>query len=291
MNTHCERTLQSLLQNKRAKLQVLFASLRIEASSQRRPARFFKTVMGATLAIVLFAFSGFCDKEVAFIGLTGAQAPAIEKTFNRHFLEDLAMIPGVHSLNTIEIANLRERTSSDFDIVSMTPALFASLKRFASDSTLVIWGRVKECSIRPERFWVIGAGIRGTLAIELTIYDLAGGKFIYIGDVKASTLEKKGIVLWWSVERALQISAQERTQILDDIELKGVYASGRILSTLMLNETSQKSQKGKWPSDSAKKTQKSNLNKNPPNEEPPVIDEEPADFGSTDSTVDSTKQK
>jgi len=251
-----------------------------------------RALAGITLAVLFFAFSGFCDKEVAFIGLTGAQAPAIEKTFNRHFLEYLALMPDVHSLNTIEIANLRERTSGNFDIVSMTPALFASLKRFVSDSTLVIWGRVKECTVKPERFWVIGAGIRGTLTIELTIYNFANGEFIYIGDVQATTLEKKGVVLWWSVERALQVSAQERTQILDDIELKGISASGRILSTLMLSETSQKIKKAKWPSDSAKKAQKSALNKNPPNEEPAVINEEPSDLEATDSmVVDSTKQK
>lgn len=251
-----------------------------------------RALAGTTLAVLLFAFSGFCDKEVAFIGLTGAQAPAIEKTFNRHFLEHLALMPDVLSLNTIEIANLRERTSGNFDIVSMTPALFSSLKRFVSDSTLIIWGRVKECTVRPERFWVIGAGIRGTLNIELTIYNLATREFIYIGDVKTTTLEKKGVVLWWSVERALQISSQERTQILDDIEVEAVSASSRIISTLMLSEASQKTKKGKRPSDSAKKAQKSALNKIPPNEEPPVIDEVPADFEATDSTVvDSTKQK
>jgi hypothetical protein len=244
----------------------------------------------AAIAVLSFAFSAFCGKEVAFIGLTGAQGPAIEKTFNRHFLEYLALMPDVHSLNTIEIANLRERTSGNFDIVAMTPALFTSLKRFVSDSTLIIWGRVKECTVRPERFWVIGAGIRGTLTIELTIYNLAARKFIYIGDVKATTLKKKGVVLWWSVEKALQISAQERTQILEDIEVNGISASGRILSTLMLNETSQETKKGKWPSDSAKKAQKSALNKTPPNEEPPAIDEVPADFEEADSTVvDSTK--
>lgn len=252
----------------------------------------------AVLAVLLSACSGFCDKEVAFIGLTGDQAPAIEKTFNRHFLEYLEMMPNIHSLNTIEIANLRERTSGNFNIASMTPALYSSLKRFVSDSTLVIWGRVKECTIRPERFWVIGAGIRGTLTIELTIYDLADRHFVYIGDVKATTLEKKWFVLWWPVEEALQVSAQERTQIIDDIELKNISASGRILNTIMLTETTRKEKKGKWPSDSSKKTQEPALKKKQPeNEEPPVTDEEPSDFETVDSTtadstaVDSTKHK
>jgi hypothetical protein len=243
--------------------------------------------------VLLLAHGGFCDKEVAFIGLTGSQAPAIEKTFNRHFLENLAMMPGIHSLNSIEIANLRERTSGDFDITTMTPTLFSSFKRFASDSTLVVWGRVKECSVRPERFWVIGAGIRGTLIIELSIYNLADRNFDFIGDVTATTLEKKGVVLWWSVEKALQISAQQRSQILDDIELKGVSASGRIFSTLMLSETSKTAKKTKWQLDSAKNAKGSpKLKQFPPNEEPPVMDEEPADFEAHDSTaVDSTKQK
>lgn len=253
---------------------------------------------GVVFAVLLLTCSGFCDKEVAFIGLTGDQAPAIEKTFNRHFLELLALMPSVHSLNTIEIANLRERTSGNFNIASMTPALYSSLKRFVSDSTLVIWGRVKECTIKPERFWVVGAGIRGTLTIELTIYNLADQHFVYIGDVSATTLEKKWFVLWWPVENALQISAQERTQIIDDIELKEVSASGRIISTIMLTETSQKGKKGKSLSDSSKETRGAALNKKlPENEEPPATDVEPTDFEAVDSTasdssaVDSTKQK
>jgi hypothetical protein len=252
-----------------------------------------KTLLRTIFAVLLFTSCVFGGKEVAFIGLTGAQAPAIEKTFNRHFLEHLAMMPDVRSLNTIEIANLRERTSGNFDIASMTPSLLASLKRFVSDSTLVIWGRVKECSIKPEKFWVIGAGIRGTLTIELTIYSIARGVFIYIGDVKTTALKKKGIVLWGNVEKALQVSAQERTQLIDDIELKGVAASARILKTLMLNETISKEKKGKWPADSANnKAQKSAQNNTPPNEEPPIIEEDPSNFEAVDSTaVDSTKQK
>jgi hypothetical protein len=144
----------------------------------------------------------------------------------------------------------------------------------------------------------VGAGIRGTLIIELTIYNFADQHFIYIGDVTVTTLEKKWFVLWWPVEKALEISAQERTQILDDIEIKEVSASGRILSTLMLTETSQKGKKGKSSSDSSKNTRGAALNKKlPENEEPPATDEEPADFEAVDSTsadsikVDSTKQK
>lgn len=251
-----------------------------------------KTSMNTVFALLLCTSFAFGVKEVAFIGLTGAQAPAIEKTFNRHFLEHLAMMPDVRSLNTIELANLRERTSGNFDILSMTPALFSSLKRFVSDSTLVIWGRVKECTVRPERFWVAGAGIRGTLTIELSIYSIARGVFVYIGDVTASTLKKKGFVLWGSVKNALQISADERVQIIDDIELKGVAASARILNSLMLNETITKEKKGKWPTDSANKAQESAKIKIPLNEEPPAIEEDPSNFEAVDSTaVDSTKQK
>jgi hypothetical protein len=242
------------------------------------------------IALLFFAASGFCDKEVAFLGLTGEAAPAIEKTFNRHFLEQLAVMPDVRSLNTIEIANLRERTSGNFNIASLTPAFFTSLKRFVSDSTHLIWGRVKECTIKPERFWVVGAGIRSTLTIELSVYDLALGSFEYIGDVKATTLEKRWFVLWWSVDRAIQISAQERTQLLDDLELKSVSASGRILATLMLNEKVRTEKKSGKPSDSSKKAKASN--KTPQNEEPPYLEEETSTPGKPDSAaVESAKRK
>lgn len=237
-------------------------------------------------ALLLFAASGFCGRDVAFIGLTGTQAPAIEKTFNRHFLEHLAMMPGVRALNTIEIANLRERTSASFSIASMTPAFFTSLKRFASDSTLVIWGRVKECMVRPARFGVVGAGIKGSLTIELTIYDLAVQDFVFSGDASAATFVKKGFVLWWPVEKAIQISAQERTQVIDVLEIKSVSACGQILNSFLLHETNQKNKKDRWPTVKKKKTTEV---EQPPatdtlNQEP-LFEEDPSDFEKPDSTA------
>jgi hypothetical protein len=113
-----------------------------------------------------------------------------------------------------------------------------------------------------------------------------------MGDVSATTLKKKGVVLWGSVEKAVQISAGESIQIIDDIELKGASASGRILSTLILSETARKAK----PSDSLKKQQQ--RKQTPVNEEPPVVEDEPAiedlpaDAGKAGNTgVDSTKQK
>lgn len=250
-------------------------------------------------ALLTVTGTGFCEREVAFIGLTGAGAPAIEKGFNRHFLEHLAMMPDVRSLNTIEIANLRERTSGNFNIASMKPTLFASLRRFASDSTLVIWGSIRECSIRPSRFWIVGAGIQSTLTIELSVYNLANRQFIYCGDASITNLKKKWFVLWGSVDKAIQIPAEERAQLLDEIEIKGVYASGRILSTILTHEKTSLTKKGQWPPDIEKKPlepaaspllEKKSPLQGSENVEQPVVEEEPVDFEKKDSSrVDESK--
>jgi hypothetical protein len=245
-----------------------------------------KNAGNVIIILLLFAASGFCVRDVAFLGLTGTQAPAIEKTFSRHFLEHLAMMPEVRALNSIEVARLRERTSANFSIGSMTPAFFTSLKRFSSDSMLLIWGRVKECTVKPARFWGVGSGIKGSLTMELSIYDLAVQDFVFSGDASVATFVKKGIVLWWPVEKAIQIAAQERAQVIDKLEIKSVSACGQILYSLLLHETNQQNKKGKWPTD---KREKATVVEQPAAidtlHQEPLFEEDPVDFEIPDSTA------
>jgi hypothetical protein len=186
----------------------------------------------------------------------------------------------------------------------MTPArLFTSLDRFISDSTLVIWGKVKECTVKPGRFWVVGAGIKGTLTIELTVFNPASRQFVFIGDAKAESLVKKWFVLWWPVENAIEISSQERARTIDELDGKAVSESCRILSAVFLHETTHEKKKNQWPAPSDKKPvgpaktptlEKKTPPPGPDVEKPQVVDEEPVDFEKTDSTVgrrDSTKKK
>jgi len=246
-----------------------------------------KRFMNVAALVLLSASCGFCTRDAVFIGLTGEGAPSIEKSFTRHFQDNLAMMPDVRSMNSIEVDNLRERTSGRFSSATMTPALYSSLKRFVTDSTYVIWGRVKECVVKPERFWYVGAGIRGTLTLEISVYDFANRQFIYIGNASSTILQKKWFILWWPVDNAIEISARERTQLIDELELKSVTASSRILSTIMLHERIAKREQGKLSSDIDKRPVGSGqtMNKKNPadsnNEEPTFIEDEPTDFEAT----------
>jgi len=247
-----------------------------------------KTVTSAAVLLLLVLVSGgFCARDVAFIGLTGQGAPAIEKEYTRLLQEQIDLLPDVHSLNSIEIDKLRECTGGRFGSTAFTPALARSLRRFVTDSALVVWGRVRECTVRPERFWVVGAGIRGTLQMDLTIYDFSNRKFIYIGDASATLLVKKWFVFLRPVDKAIEISTQERTQIIDKLENKSVSAAAGVIGSILLHEHIIKNKPGKSSAGYEKKEfepgesnspAQEETNPDKENQEPTFFEEEPADF-------------
>jgi hypothetical protein len=192
------------------------------------------------LFVVLFCIllSGVYGREVVFIGLSGDGAPAIEKSFTRLLQEQFAVMPDVHAVDDIELQRLRARIEN-YSYPHLTSPLLAALNRFAPDSSLVIWGMIKECTVKPVRHLFIKAALSGSLTIELALYNLADRAYVYIGDAKAATEVAKGFVFWEPVEESVQISSIERDQIFNDLELKAASASGRIIQSLVAHEKKQ----------------------------------------------------
>ena len=201
-----------------------------------------KTTCICALAILFFAGRGFCGKEVVFIGLSGEGAPAIEKTFTRLLQEQLVVMTDVHVVDDVELQRLRARIEN-FTYPHFTAPLLGTLSRFVPDSSLVIWGMVKEHTVKPVRRFLIKAALSGTLTIELAIYNLADRSCVYAGDATASTEVAKGFVFFGPVEEDVQISALDREEVFNALELKAASASGRVIQALISHENSQKTKR------------------------------------------------
>jgi hypothetical protein len=199
-----------------------------------------KRIIAVTGIVMLFAAHGFCAREVVYLGCAGEGAPGIEKTFNRLFEEYCATFPEIHLIDNDEVKRVQSRIGH-FSYPAMTAPLAAILKRCAPDTALVIRGMVKSCSIRPVRRYFFDATIRGDLTIELTIYNLSRKSYAYIGDARATVTVDKGFLFWFGpIENAVQVSAVERSAILDKLQEGAVNDCGRILRAVLLNERSGK---------------------------------------------------
>jgi hypothetical protein len=184
--------------------------------------------------------SAWCARPVVFLGLANQGAPALEKNLTRVIEEHFATLSEVSFINNEESKRLQSRMDQHTYPV-MTSSLAASLKRFAPDSAFIVWAMVRECTVKPVRSFFFKAQVRGKLILELTIFHFGVKSYAYVGEAKAGLKQDKGFLFWFgSVEDAVRISAQERTQLIDNLQVKAAIAAGGVLNALLLHERSQK---------------------------------------------------
>jgi hypothetical protein len=226
--------------------------------------------------VVAVAITG--ATPVVFIGLSNQGAPAIEKSLTRLIEEHLATMAEVTLISNDETRRLQSRIDQ-FTYPVMTSNLAAALTRCAPDSSLVVWGMVRNCSIRPVRSFFFGAKIRATLTMEFIVFNLASQAYAYIGDASARLDRNKGFVFWFGpIEDAVTISASEKTELIEDLQIEGVKAGTRILQALFIHDRSKN--KEKKPPSGTRKTEIT-IEPSPADVLPEKIDstdKEPGDF-------------
>ena len=183
--------------------------------------------------MIMLAATAWCGTPVIFIGLSSERAPAIEKNLTRLMEEQFATESGISLVLNDETKYLQSRIDQ-FSYPAMTARLAAKLKRCAPDSALIVWGMVRECSIKPVRRYFFNAQAKATLTIELTVYHLGAEAYAYIGDAKAVLMRNKGFVFWFGpIENAIQISAPERAELIESLQIEGAKSAGSILQNLL----------------------------------------------------------
>lgn len=184
-----------------------------------------------TIIFLLSAFSVCFGEDVVFIGLSGENAPAVEKTYDRLLRERLSVMPGIKAVDYLQTQRYREQINFE-DYPTVSRVLVESLNKLVSDTTLFVWGTVKEYRISAIRKNLIGSALKGELTIGLNIYNSAHQTYAYAGNVKASVSKSKGLIFFSRLDRAVHISALDRTEMLEELESKAVANSARMISAI-----------------------------------------------------------
>ena len=121
-----------------------------------------KTAIATFYAMLVCAAAAGAGTDIVFIGFSGQETPAIEKSFTRLFQEQLATLPDVNSISGDELLRLQSRINH-FTYPVMTSSLVTMINRCAPDTALVIWIKAKECRIRPVRRYFFGSAIKGSI--------------------------------------------------------------------------------------------------------------------------------
>lgn len=169
--------------------------------------------------------------EVVFIGLQGEGAPAVEKTYDRLLREHLSVMPEVNAADYLQSQKYAKMISfQDYPVVSKS--LVEALEPIANDTTLFVWGTVKEFKITPQRKMLFWVKLKGELTIVLNMYTLSNRDYAYSGDVKAVAYKSRGMAGIGSLEKLVHISALDRAELLEKLEFEAVRISGQMISEL-----------------------------------------------------------
>ncbi|MFP4241980.1 MAG: hypothetical protein ACLFTW_08415 [Chitinispirillaceae bacterium] len=184
-----------------------------------------------TLTAIFLIPAELSARNVVFLGLSGPDGASVGKSLEPRIQKRLSAMKEFKTGDFIQSRRYREKINFDgHPVVSRT--LVEKLEAIAPDSTLFVWGTVKDYRIRPERYLFLGAQIKGNITIDFTIYNLADKSYSYSGEVKAEAVKKKGFVLFRSVNNEVHISALDRTWILEKLQKKISEESASLISII-----------------------------------------------------------
>lgn len=181
------------------------------------------------ITLIVFEVSSVARTNVAFIGLSGENAPSLEKGYEKLLREKLAMNPDFYTADYLECQRYRRLMKfDDYQIASRKSA--ETLINFANDSTLLLWGAVKSYRLYSERKKFIFTSIKGELLIGLHLFSLAEKDFLFIGDVKAIVSKNKGLAFF---HPSMPVSATEGAKLIEMLQTEAANNSSRIISALI----------------------------------------------------------
>ncbi len=193
--------------------------------------RAFFSVLPLMCASLLFAK----DLDVVFIGITEGSAPAFEETLDRQVRENLSAYQDIAVTDFAQTQSFRRKIRFDeYPVVSRK--LVESLKQYTADSTIFVWGRVKNSSFTGMRRKAIRAVIRGEIALTLTIYSLRYKTYAFTGDVQADLEKNKGYVFFGDAEKEIMVSAADRTEMMNRLIDEAARKSASLIETVIRSE-------------------------------------------------------
>lgn len=154
--------------------------------------------------------------EVVVIGVGSGGAPSFEDAFDQRLREALSVTPELYTTDYLQTQNYRRKIHFD-EFPTVSRKLVESLRQYCSDSTIFVWGKIKNYSIEAQRTYLIRSEIHGEITVTLTMYSLRYKDYAFSGDVQCSFEKPKGLIFFGPVDEALHISGLERAEITDKL--------------------------------------------------------------------------
>jgi hypothetical protein len=173
--------------------------------------------------------------ETIVIGLTSGGAPAFEESFDKRLRENLSNFPELYTADYLQTVRYRSKIRFD-EFPTVSRKLVESLKQYCSDSTVFIWGAVKNYSVRPVRKNLIQGVARGEITISLTMYSLRYKDYAFCGDVAYECEEPKGFVFFGPIDESMHIPGSQRAEITDKLVNGASQKSADLIMTVIRNE-------------------------------------------------------
>jgi hypothetical protein len=194
-----------------------------------------KFIVTVIVFLMVVALPVHAKRTVVFIGLSGKGAPSIEKSLVQAFTEQFFAMPDLQMIEDFELKRLRDRMGT-FDFPTVPKEMIETVRQFAPDTALLIWGNIKNYSVKAVRKELFRAFAKGVLTIDLMVYSLAERRILYMGEVNATSEKNKGFIFWGDVQKNTQITAQDMTELLDALKIKSIDATGRIVLSVVQSE-------------------------------------------------------
>jgi hypothetical protein len=187
------------------------------------------------LAIFFPVLVGAKGIEVVVIGAGSGGAPAFEDAFDKRLREDLSTMPELYATDYLQTQSYRRKIHFD-DYPTVSRKLVESLRQYCSDSTIFVWGKIKNYSIKAVRRYLIRSVVRGEITFTLTMYGLRYKEYAFSGDVQCSFEKPEGLVLFGSVDEQLHISGTQRAEMTEKLVDLSTRKSANMIMAVIRSE-------------------------------------------------------
>jgi hypothetical protein len=189
-----------------------------------------------TLFAVIIPFALFAKGiDVVFIGLSQGGAPAFEETLDRRIREDLSTLPGLAIIDYLQTQSFRRKIRFD-EFPTVSRKLIESLRQYSSDSTVFVWGSIKNCTLAGKRKSLIKGYIHGNIVLTLNVYSLRYKNYAFCGDVQTGYEKSKGFIFFGDAENEIIVSTPERSEMTDHLIDQAARKSASLIATIIQSE-------------------------------------------------------
>jgi hypothetical protein len=170
-----------------------------------------------TAVVTALIAGGSMAAEVAYLGIADGAAPAFEEEFGGLLRKAILSESGLALVDEQTVRHIRRRIGVE-DQPAVPRTLLERMLGFVSDTTLVVWGRISDYSIRARRRKLIRTYVEGSVTVSLNVYSVHYKEYAFGGEVVARTEIPKGWIFFDRVDKAVHVSARDKAAVMERLQ-------------------------------------------------------------------------